>query len=114
MVIHRGDIWWASLSAPLGSSPGFTHPIVIIQVDDFNKSKINTVIGLIITSNLYLAEAPGNIFLEKGISRLPKDSVVNSSQIVTIDKTYLREKVSHLPQSILDEISESIRFILAL
>lgn len=113
MVIQRGDIWWASLDAPHGSSPGFAHPLVIIQADDFNKSRISTIIGLVITSNLHLAEAPGNVFLEKTISKLPKDSVVNISQIVTIDKSYLRWKISHLPKAILSEISEGVKLVLA-
>jgi mRNA interferase MazF len=114
MVILRGDIWWASLDAPRGSSPGYTHPLVIIQADDFNKSHINTIVGLVITSNLHLADAPGNVFLERSLSKLPKDSVVNISQIVTIDKTFLREKVSHLPKAFLSEISEGIKLVLAL
>jgi mRNA interferase MazF len=114
MVIQRGDVWWAALDAPQGSSPGYSHPVVIIQADDFNKSRINTIIGLVITSNLHVAEAPGNVFLEKALSRLPKDSVANISQIVTIDKSYLREKVSRLPQAVLAEISEGIKMVLAL
>jgi mRNA interferase MazF len=114
VVIQRGDIWWASLDAPNGSSPGFTHPLVIIQADDFNTSRINTIIGLVITSNVHLAEAPGNVFLEKTISKLPHDSVINVSQIVTIDKSYLREKVSRLPKAVLSEVSEGVKLVLAL
>lgn len=114
MVIQRGDIWRASLDAPHGSSPGFNHPLGIIQADDFNKSRINTVIGLVIASNVHLAEAPGNVFLEKKIGKLPKDSVVNASHVVTIDKSYLREKVCRVPKTVLEEISEGIRLVLAL
>jgi mRNA interferase MazF len=114
VVIQRGDVWWASLPVPQGSSPGFTHPLVVIQANDFNQSRINTIIGVVITSNLLLAEAPGNVFLEKTISRLPKDSVVNISQLVTIDKSYLRKKVSHLPKGVLAEISEGLKLVLAL
>jgi mRNA interferase MazF len=114
MVIQRGDIWWASLDAPRGSSPGYFHPVIIIQADDFNKSDIQTIIVLVITSNLRLADAPGNVFLSKTVSRLPKDSVVNVSQIVTIDKSYLRDKVTHLPKAALAEIEEGIQLVLAL
>jgi len=114
MVIQRGEIWWASLDAPHGSSPGHMHPIVVIQSDEFNISRINTVIGAVITSNLFLSEAPGNVLLEKSVSKLPKDSVVNISQIVTIDKSYLRGKICRLPQAVLSEISEGIKLVLAL
>lgn len=114
MVIQRGDIWWASLDAPHGSSPGYPHPVVIIQADDFNKSNIQTIIGLVITSNLRLAEAPGNMLLAKTLSRLPGDSVVNVSQIITIDKSYLHEKVSHLPKAVMSEIAEGIQLVLDL
>lgn len=88
--------------------------MVIVQADGFNKSRINTIIGLVVTSNLHLAEAPGNVFLEKAISGLPKDSVANISQIVTIDKSYLCEKASHLPKAVLAEISEGLKLVLAL
>ena len=114
MVIRRGDIWWASLDPPQGSSPGYSHTVVIIQSDDFNKSAIQTIVGLVITSNLHLAEAPGNVLLNKAASGLPKDSVVNVSQIVTIDKSYLREKVSHLPKAVVAEITEGLQLVLAL
>jgi mRNA interferase MazF len=114
MVIQRGDIWWASLDAPHGSSPGYTHPLVIIQADGFNKSRINTIIGAVITSNLLLAEAPGNVFLEKAMSGLPRDSVANISQLVTIDKSYLREKTGHVPKGVMAEIAEGLKLVLAL
>jgi mRNA interferase MazF len=114
MVIHRGEIWWASLSNPSGSGPGYRHPLVIIQSDDFNKSRIHTVVAAVITSNLALAEAPGNVFLSKKSSHLPKDSVVNISQIVTIDKNFLEEKIGQLSSDALSELEDGLRLVLAL
>ena len=86
MVIERGQIWWADLPEPRGSGPGYEHPVVIIQSDNFNQTKLNTVIGAVITSNLNLAEMPGNTLLLKNQSELPKDSVVNVTQIVRLIK----------------------------
>jgi len=109
--MNRGDIWWASLEEPKGSSPGFRRPILIIQADSFNQSKISTVIGIVITSNLRLADAPGNIFLSAKESGLPKDSVINISQIITVDKHFLTEFVKKLRPSTLNEIESSIKLV---
>jgi len=79
--MYRGEIWWANLSEPVGSEPGYRRPVLIIQDDTFNQSRINTVIVAVITSNVQLAEAPGNVSLPSQASGLPKDSVVNVSQI---------------------------------
>ena len=86
VTISRGEIWWADLSDPIGSEPGFRRPIVIVQGDALNRSRINTVICVPLTSNLLWAEAPGNVVLKAKTTGLPKDSVANVSQIVTIDK----------------------------
>lgn len=83
MVIKRGEIWWANLSYPVSSEPGYRRPILIIQSNDFNRSRISTIIGLAITSNIKLSQAPGNVFLSRKVSALPKDSVVNISQVIT-------------------------------
>ncbi len=87
--MRRGELWWASLSDPLGSAPGFRRPVVVIQCDSFNESRINTVVVAAVTSNLRLAKTPGNVLLDSGESNLPRDSVVNVSQILTIDKSFL-------------------------
>ena len=87
--MRRGELWWASLSDPLGSAPGFRRPVVVIQCDPFNESRINTVVVAAVTSNLRLAKTPGNVLLDSGESNLPRDSVVNVSQIMTIDKSVL-------------------------
>ena len=91
--MKRGEIWWASLPEPVGSEPGFRRPVLVIQSDDFNRSRIATVIALVITSNLKLAMAPGNVLLPSNATGLSKDSVANVSQVITIDKSFFTEKV---------------------
>ena len=110
----RGEIWWASLHKPRGSEPGFRRPLLIVQADAFNRSKINTVVCAVITSNTSLASAPGNILLNKQDSNLSKDSVVNISQIVTVDKRYLSECVGSVPRKILLDVESGMRLILGL
>ena len=110
----RGEIWWASLPDPLGSGPGYRRPVVVIQSDPFNESRINTVIVAVITSNLSLAAAPGNILLERNISRLSSDSVVNVSQVLTVDKTLLTELISNLPGGIMSAIDDGLRLVMDL
>ena len=96
LVVRRGEIWWASLPAPQGSGPGYRRPIVIVQSDQFNESRISTVVISIITSNLRLAAAPGNLLLDGYESGLPRDSVLNLSQVLTVDKSFLTERVGIL------------------
>ncbi len=100
----RGDIWWVDLGVPFGSEPGFKRPVVLIQDDSFNRSNIQTVIVASITTNLKLADAPGNIYIEPEESGLPKNGMINISQISTIDKKRLTQKVSRLPHSTIHEI----------
>ncbi len=114
MVIKRGDVWWAELPDPVGSGPGYKRPLLIIQSNEFNKSKINTVIAVVITSNLRLATAPGNILLPVKKAKLPKESVINVSQVITIDKALLTEKVHHLPIDIMDQVDEGLKLVLKL
>jgi len=114
MVIKRGEIWWANLPTPIASEPGYRRPILVIQSNNFNRSKIATVIGIVISSNIMLANAPGNIFLPQKVSGLSKDSVVNVSQIITVDKTFLTEYVAVLPQKYIAQIEEGIRLVLSL
>ncbi|UCD77387.1 MAG: type II toxin-antitoxin system PemK/MazF family toxin [Desulfobacterales bacterium] len=114
MVIKRGEIWWAELQAPAGSGPGYRRPLLIVQSNDFNKSRINTIIAIALTSNLHLADAPGNVLLPKKITRLPKDSVANVSQIITIDKHFLTERIGRLPISIMRGIDAGMRLALSL
>lgn len=114
MVIERGQIWWTDLTAPRGSSPGYQHPIVIIQSDHFNQTKLNTVIGAVITSNLDLAKMPGNVLIKKNQIELPKDPVVNVTQIVTIDKSELLEYVGTLSERKMEQIENGLRLVLSL
>ncbi len=112
MVIKRGEIWWASLPEPVGAEPGYRRPVLIVQSNDFNRSRIATVIAVVITSNTRLAQAPGNVFLPKKLTGLSKDSVANISQVVTVDKNFLTEKVSTLPPNILEQIEKGLRLVL--
>jgi mRNA interferase MazF len=112
--MHRGEIWWANLPDPVGSEPGYRRPVLVIQDDIFTQSRISTVIVIIITSNIQLAEAPGNVLLPCGVSGLSRDSTANVSQIFTIDKTFLVERIGSLPDYLQEEIDEGLRTILYL
>ena len=113
MNYKKGEVWWADLDEPRDSEAGYRRPVVIIQSDDFNKSKIRTVIAAIITSNLNLANAPGNVKLgaTKSIG-LQKESVINVSQIITLDKSYLNEKVGKLNTNQEQELTEGLKLVL--
>jgi mRNA interferase MazF len=108
----RGEIWWADLGIPFGSEPGFNRPVLIIQTDAVNKSKINTTIIIPFTTNLLLENAPGNVFVDKNESKLSKDSVLVVSQISAIDKTRLIKYENKIAQNILNEIEDGIKLIL--
>ena len=110
----RGEIWWASLRTPSGSEPAYRRPVLIVQADSFNRSKINTVIAAAITSNLRLAQAPGNVRLAKRQTGLRRDSVVNVSQVVTLNKSFLIERVGRIPVSKLQDVDEGLRLVLGL
>jgi mRNA interferase MazF len=112
--VKKGEIWWASLGEPAGSEPGFRRPVVIISANEFNNSLINTVLAAVVTSNTRLSEAPGNIFLEKKYSKLPKDSVINVSQIITLDKSFLEQKISKLNEHHIDQMDEGLKLVLDL
>jgi mRNA interferase MazF len=111
-VISQGEVWWADLPAPTGSGPGFKRPIVVVQGDDLNRSHIATVVCVPLTSNLRWANAPGNVSLSARLSGLPKDSVANVSQIVTLDRTLLVERVGKLPKPKLHLLFAGIDVIL--
>jgi mRNA interferase MazF len=112
MVILQGDIYWVDLVIPSGSGPGYRHPYVIIQNDVFNASQINTTIGISLTSNLSRAHIPGNVRLKKGEANLPKASVVNVTQIITIDKSDLKEKIGHLSHGRIEEILSGLFLVI--
>jgi len=112
MVISQGEIWWADLPAPTGSGPGFRRPVVVVQCDALNRSRIATVVCVPLTSNVKWASAPGNVELSARVSGLPKDSVANVSQIVTIDKQLLGERVGKLSRSKLELMLSGIDIVL--
>lgn len=112
--MYRGEIWWANLPAPVGSEPGYRRPVLVVQDDVFTQSRISTVIVVIITSNTQLAEAPGNVFLSQEATGLSRDSVANVSQILTVDKTFLVERIGSLPDHLQEEVDEGLRTILYL
>jgi len=114
MVVRRGEIWWAGLAAPRGSEPGYRRPVVVVQSDAFNRSQIQTVIVAVITSNTRLAAAPGNVILTRQQSGLLRESVINVSQLITLDKRYLSERVGSLPSKQLSELDEGLRLVLSL
>lgn len=111
-MIQQGDIYWVDLGEPLGSEPGFRHPHVVVQNDLFNCSRIQTVVVCALTSNLRWAEAPGNVLLKPGEANLPKQSVVNVSQIFTVDKRQLEEKIGSLSSLRVRAILDGIRLVL--
>ena len=108
----RGEVWWADFGIPFGSEPGFNRPVLIVQTDAVNKSRINTTIIIPFTTNLLLENAPGNVFVDKNESKLSKDSVLVVSQISVIDKTRLIKYESKISQNILNEIEDGIKLIL--
>lgn len=112
--MNRGEIWWASLPDATGSSPGYKRPVLVVQSNAFNVSKINTVIVVALTSNLRLANAPGNIFVPSSQSGLTKDSVINVSQVITVDKVFLTEFVSSLPPKTIKQVEDGLRLVLSL
>jgi mRNA interferase MazF len=112
--MNRGEIWWATLPEPTASEPGYRRPVLIVQSDPFNRSRISTIIAAVITSNIRLTAAPGNVLLKPQDTGLSKDSVANVSQIITVDKTFLTEKVGMLPAHKLAEVEAGIRLVLAL
>lgn len=111
--MRRGEVWWASLPAPVESGPGLRRPVLIVQANPFNQSRIATVIVAVITSNLALATAPGNVRLAKSESGLPKPSVVNVSQLITVDKSLLTSRVRALSTEPMRLVEEGLRLVLA-
>jgi mRNA interferase MazF len=114
VVVRRGEIWWADLPAPSGSGPGFRRPVVVVQSNDFNASAIRTVVVVTITSNLRLAAAPGNVALTIRESKLKRKSVINVSQILTVDKSVLSDRVVSLSEDVRHRIDEGLRSVLSL
>ncbi len=114
MVIRRGEVWWASLPDPRGSEPGYRRPVLVIQSDAFNRSSLRTVTVVALTSNLRLADAPGNVFLREGEGGLPKASVVNVSQVLTLDRRFLSTRAGLIPPRAIEAVEKGLRLALRL
>lgn len=113
-MIERGEVWWASLPEPSGSEPGFRRPILIVQADAFNRSRLQTVVAVALTSNLRLVEAPGNVLVPAQASGLPKDSVANVSQVLTVDREFFTERAGRLRGRTLEAVEAGLRLVLDL
>ena len=112
MNIRQGDIFWVDLGDPRGSKPGFRQPYVVVQNNVFNLSRLNTAVLCVVTSNLARAKGPGNVLLRKGEGNLPKESVVNITQIITVDKTDLVEKIGSLRRTRINQIIDGVKLLL--
>ena len=112
--MKRGELWWASLPTPQGSEPEYRRPVLVVQSDLFNESRIQTVVVAALTSNLRLAEAPGNVLLARRESRLSKDSVINVSQLLTLDKSFLVQRAGKIMSTTLAAVDDGIRLVLGL
>ena len=114
MEVARGEVWWADLPDPAASEPGGTRPFLVVQADSFNRSAIRTVIVAVITSNLRLAEAPGNVPLARREAGLSKPSVINVSQLLTIDRAFLRSRAGKIRPATLEAVDKDLRMVLGL
>jgi len=113
-VIRRGELWRASLPEPAGSGPGFRRPLLVVSANSFNESRISTVLAVVVTSNLRLADAPGNVQLAPRATGLPRPSVANVSQLVTVDRACLSARIGRVAPRILAEVDRGLRLILSL
>ena len=114
MVIGRGELWWAHLPEPAGSAPGYRRPVLVVQSDTFNRSRVATVTVVALTGNVRLLDAPGNVLIPAHSSGLPRDSVANVSQILTVNRDALTERVRSLSPSIMKQVNAGLRFALDL
>jgi len=114
VVVERGQVWWADMDEPAGSEPGFRRPVLIVQSDAFNRSRLRTVVAVVLTSNVRLVDAPGNVLIPAKVAGLSKDSVANVSQIITIDRDFLTELAGRVRGQWLKDIEDGLRLVLAL
>lgn len=112
MVIARGEVWWADLPDPTGALPGYRRPVLVVQSDTFNRSRIATVTVVALTGHIRLLDAPGNVLVSGKASGLPRDSVVNVSQILTVHRDLLTERVRPLSPALLKQVNDGLRFAL--
>ena len=114
MVVQRREVWWADLEEPRGSEPGFRRPVLIVQSDAFNRSRLRTVLAVVLTSNTRLLDAPGNVLLPAAETGLPRDSVANVTQVVTLDEDFLTERQGQIPVQRMTMVELGLRLVLEL
>lgn len=114
MVVERGQVWWADLGEPDGSAPGYNRPVLIVQSDAFNRSRIHTVIAVVLSTNARLVDAPGNVLLPAKNTGLPKDSVANVSQVITVDREFLTELAGRVRGQSMKDVDNGLRLVLGL
>ena len=114
MVVERGQVWWADLGEPDGSEPGYTRPVLIVQSDAFNRSRVQTVIAVVLSTSARLVDAPGNVLLPAKATGLPKDSVANVSQIVTVDSGFLTKLAGRVRGQYFKDVENGLRLVLDL
>ena len=114
MVVQRREVWWADLDEPRGAEPGFRRPLLIVQSEAFNRSRLRTVLAVVLTSNTRLLDAPGNVLIPAAASGLPKDSVANVTQIVTLDEAYLAERAGRIAPKLMEQVDAGLRLVLEL
>ena len=112
--MERGQVWWADLGEPARSEPGFRRPVLIVQSDAFNRSRLRTVLAVVLTSNVRLVDAPGNVLIPAKAAGLPKDSVANVSRVITVDRDFLTEPAGRLRGELLKDVENGLRLVLAL
>lgn len=110
--VAQGEVWWANLPEPAGSAAGFRRPVVVVQGDPLNRSRIGTIVCVPLTSNLVWANAPGNTLIPGNVVGLPKDSVANASQVLTVDRSFLTERVGKLSPKLLAQVMHGIAVVL--
>ncbi len=112
--MKRGELWWSDLPVPVGSEPGFRRPVIVVQSEGFNKGNIKTVVAISVTSNLRLAQAPGNVLLPRSSHGLSRDSVANVSQVITLDKESLSEVIGKLDKHTMQQVDNGLRLVLSI
>lgn len=112
MVVQRREVWWADLDEPRGSEPGFRRPVLVVQADAFNRSRLQTVLCVVLTSNTRLLDAPGNVLVRQAESGLPRDSVANVTQVVTLDRHFLSENTGRIQPGTMAKVDAGLRLVL--
>lgn len=112
--LRRGEVWWADLDEPRGSEPGYRRPVLIVQADAFNRSRIDTAVAVVLTSSLRLVDAPGNVLIPAKSLGLPRDSVANVSQFLTVDREFLGPRIGRIPDRLMSQVDDGVRLVLGL